>query len=55
MSVRSRQKRRNNVDRLACAGVRYRQEFLDGIEHAPDAIAGLDRGENLGSRLIRLR
>lgn len=34
--------------------IRYREEILDGIEHAPDAIAGLYRGENLGKRLIRL-
>jgi NADPH-dependent curcumin reductase CurA len=32
----------------------YREEFLDGIDAAPDAIAGLYRGENLGRRLIRL-
>ena len=34
--------------------IRYREEFLDGLEAAPDAIAGLYRGENLGRRLIRL-
>ena len=34
--------------------LRYREEILDGIEAAPDAIAGLYRGENLGKRLIRL-
>lgn len=34
--------------------IRYEEEILDGIEHAPDAIAGLYRGENLGKRLIRL-
>src|SRR5665213_1710995 len=34
--------------------LRYREEFLDGIDAAPDAIAGLYRGENLGRRLIRL-
>lgn len=34
--------------------VRYVEDVLDGIEHAPDAIAGLYRGENLGKRLIRL-
>lgn len=34
--------------------IRYREDILDGIEHAPDAIAGLYRGENLGKRLIRL-
>ena len=32
----------------------YREEVLDGIEAAPDAIAGLYRGENVGKRLIRL-
>ncbi len=32
----------------------YLEEVLDGIEHAPDAIAGLYRGDNLGKRLIRL-
>jgi NADPH-dependent curcumin reductase len=34
--------------------VRYREDILDGIEHAPDSIAGLYRGENLGKRLIRI-
>jgi NADPH-dependent curcumin reductase CurA len=34
--------------------IAYREEFLDGIEAAPDAIAGLYRGENPGRRLIRL-
>lgn len=34
--------------------LRYREEVLDGLESAPDAIAGLYRGENLGKRLIRL-
>ncbi len=34
--------------------LRYREDVLDGIEAAPDAIAGLYRGENLGKRLIRL-
>lgn len=34
--------------------LRYREEILDGIAAAPDAIAGLYRGENLGKRLIRL-
>jgi NADPH-dependent curcumin reductase CurA len=32
----------------------YVEEVLDGIEQAPDAIAGLYRGENLGKRLINL-
>ena len=32
----------------------YREDILDGIEHAPGAIAGVYRGENLGKRLIRI-
>ena len=35
--------------------LRYREEILEGIATAPDAIAGLYRGENLGKRLIRLQ
>jgi NADPH-dependent curcumin reductase CurA len=35
--------------------LRYREEILDGLEMAPDAIAGLYRGENLGKRLIKVR
>lgn len=34
--------------------IRYREEFLDGLEAAPDSVAGLYRGENLGKRLIRV-
>ena len=34
--------------------LKYREDILDGIEQAPDAIAGLYRGENLGKRLIRI-
>lgn len=34
--------------------LQYVEEVLDGIEHAPGAIAGLYRGDNLGKRLIRL-
>lgn len=34
--------------------IRYREDILEGIESAPDAIAGLYRGENLGKRLIRV-
>jgi NADPH-dependent curcumin reductase CurA len=32
----------------------HREDILDGIGAAPDAIAGLYRGENLGKRVIRL-
>lgn len=34
--------------------LQYIEDVLHGIEQAPDAIAGLYRGENLGKRLIRL-
>ena len=34
--------------------LRHREDILEGIEHAPDAVAGLYRGENLGKRLIRV-
>ncbi len=34
--------------------LKYREDILDGLEHAPGAIAELYRGENLGKRLIRL-
>jgi NADPH-dependent curcumin reductase CurA len=39
---------------LRAGQLRHREDILDGIEHAPGAIAGLYRGENLGKRLIRL-
>jgi len=34
--------------------IRYHEEILDGLEQAPDSIAGLYRGENSGKRLIRV-
>lgn len=47
------------VGRLAAwvrdGSIRYREDIVDGIEHCPDAIAELYRGENFGKRLIRLR
>lgn len=46
------------VDRLAPwvrdGRIKYREEILPGLESAPDAIAGLYRGDNLGKRVIRL-
>jgi NADPH-dependent curcumin reductase CurA len=46
------------VDRLAAwvrsGALRYREEILDGLGAAPDAIAGLYRGDNLGKRIIRV-
>lgn len=34
--------------------LRYVEDILQGVEHAPDAIAGLYRGENKGKRLIQV-
>ena len=39
---------------LRAGSLKYLEDVLVGIESAPDAIAGLYRGENLGKRLIRL-
>ena len=39
---------------LRLGQLQYVEEILEGIAHAPDAIAGLYRGENIGKRLIRL-
>lgn len=39
---------------VASGRIRYREDVLDGLESAPDAIAGLYRGDNLGKRIIRL-
>ena len=35
--------------------IQYLEEILEGLEQAPDAIAGLYRGENLGKRVIRIQ
>jgi NADPH-dependent curcumin reductase len=42
------------ADWLRQGKLRYREDVLDGIDKAPDAIAGLYRGDNLGKRLIKL-
>ncbi len=42
------------ADWVRAGRIRYREEILPGLESAPDAIAGLYRGENLGRRLIGL-
>lgn len=34
--------------------IRYREAILEGIDQAPDSIASLYRGDNLGKRLIRI-
>lgn len=42
------------ADWVRAGKIHYREEILPGIESAPDAIAGLYRGENFGRRLIGL-
>lgn len=34
--------------------IHYREEIIDGLEHAPEAFIGLLRGENFGKRVIRV-
>jgi NADPH-dependent curcumin reductase CurA len=46
--------RRDLAQWLRDGKLTYLEDVLDGIDQAPDAIAGLYRGENLGKRLIRL-
>jgi NADPH-dependent curcumin reductase CurA len=46
--------RQDLAEWLRAGQLRYLEDVLEGIEHAPDAIAGLYRGENLGKRLIRI-
>jgi NADPH-dependent curcumin reductase CurA len=39
---------------IRAGSLRYREDILEGIEQAPDSIAGLYRGDNFGKRLIRI-
>ena len=34
--------------------LRYRETIVDGLEHAPEALAGLMRGDNTGKTLVRI-
>jgi len=34
--------------------IKYREEIIDGLEHAPEAFIGLLKGENFGKRVIRV-
>jgi NADPH-dependent curcumin reductase CurA len=45
---------RSLTEWVKAGSIRYREDMLEGIEQAPDSIAGLYRGENLGKRIIRL-
>lgn len=46
--------RRELGDWIRAGQLRYEEDILEGIDAAPDAIAGLYRGENQGKRLIRI-
>ena len=45
---------RSLTEWVRAGSIRYREDILEGIEQAPDAIAGLYRNENLGKRIIRV-
>ena len=47
--------RRDLAQWLRAGRLRYLEDVLEGLDKAPDAIAGLYRGDNLGKRLIRVR
>ena len=34
--------------------IKYREDVVDGLEQAPQALIGVLRGENFGKRLIRV-
>jgi NADPH-dependent curcumin reductase CurA len=34
--------------------VRFQETFVDGVEHAPDALIGVLRGDNVGKMLVRI-
>jgi NADPH-dependent curcumin reductase CurA len=33
----------------------YREDIIEGLEHAPQGLIGLLRGDNFGKRLVRIR
>jgi NADPH-dependent curcumin reductase CurA len=34
--------------------IKYRETIVDGIEHAPQALIGLFKGDNIGKMIVRL-
>jgi NADPH-dependent curcumin reductase CurA len=34
--------------------LRYRETIVEGLEHAPEALAGLMRGDNTGKTLVHI-
>jgi NADPH-dependent curcumin reductase CurA len=39
---------------IAAGKVKYREDRVDGLEHAPRALIGLLRGENFGKLVVRV-
>jgi len=39
---------------VASGKIKYREEIIDGLENAPEALIGLLKGENFGKRVIRV-
>jgi NADPH-dependent curcumin reductase len=39
---------------LAEGRIRYREDFVDGLERAPDALVGMLEGRNFGKLIIRV-
>ena len=34
--------------------MRYREDFVDGLENAPQGLIGMLRGDNFGKRIVRI-
>ena len=39
---------------VADGSLRYREDVVDGLENAPEALAGMLRGRNFGKLLVRV-
>ncbi|HEY8011788.1 MAG TPA: NADP-dependent oxidoreductase [Rudaea sp.] len=39
---------------LAAGKIRYREDIIDGLQHAPQALMGLLRGDNFGKLIVRV-
>jgi len=42
------------IEWLAAGKVRYREDFVDGLENAPDGLIGLLKGKNFGKVIVRV-
>jgi NADPH-dependent curcumin reductase len=39
---------------IADGSIRYREDFVDGLENAPEAFIGMLEGRNFGKLIVRL-